>query len=162
MLYVLTTFEESFIFKHHFLPSPQINGPLTTSSNAWVDTLLWVRQNTPQDAVFAVDSRYLLDSGADVHGFRSISERSSLADYFKDGGVVSLFPALAGEWKEMSNATYGLNHFQAQDFLRLQGKYPAISWTVIHGSAPQGMNCPHQEKGYAVCQLAPHSIGSSL
>ena len=61
----------------------------------WVNTLLWVRNHTPEDAVFAVDSRYFMDTGTDVHGFRSISERSSLADYFKDSGVVSLFPGLA-------------------------------------------------------------------
>ena len=94
--------------------------PSQTSSNGWVNTLLWVRNNTPQDAVFAVDSRYFMDPDADVHGFRAVAERSALADYFKDGGVVSLFPGLAAEWKQMSNATYGLNHFQAADFQRLE------------------------------------------
>ena len=45
--------------------------PSQTSSNAWVNTLLWVRNHTPEDAVFAVDSRYFMDTGTDVHGFRS-------------------------------------------------------------------------------------------
>ena len=69
--------------------------------------------------------------------FEPIAERSALADYFKDGGVVSLFPGLADEWKQMSNATYGLNHFQAQDFRRSEIEYAAVSWTVIHGQAPR-------------------------
>ncbi|HEX7727673.1 MAG TPA: hypothetical protein VF392_01455 [Terracidiphilus sp.] len=134
--------------------SPQIEWPSATSSNAWVNTLLWIRANTPQDAVFAVDSRYFLDHGVDEHGFRAISERSALADYYKDSGVVSLFPALAPEWKQMSNSTYGLNHFTAADFNRLEAQYPAVNWTVIHGAPPTGLSCPYQQHGYAVCRLA--------
>jgi hypothetical protein len=133
--------------------SPQIEIPSNTSSNAWVNTLLWVRNHTPQDAVFAVDSRYFMDPEVDVHGFRAVSERSALADYFKDGGVVSLFPGLAPEWKQMSDATYGLNHFRADDFRRLKSEYSAVSWTVIHGPAPAGMPCPYRQQGYAVCQM---------
>jgi hypothetical protein len=143
-----------FYVAHATYPmSPQIELPSRTSSNAWVNTLLWVRNNTPQDAVFAVDSRYFMDPIADVHGFRAITERSALADYYKDGGVVSLFPALAPEWKQMSNATYGLNHFRSADFERLKSEYAAVSWTVIHGPAPAGMPCPYQQQGYAVCQI---------
>jgi hypothetical protein len=133
--------------------SPQVELPSSTSSNPWIDTLLWVRQNTPTGAVFAVDSRYFKDDLADVHGFRALSERSALADYFKDGGVVSLFPALAGEWKQMSDATYGLNHFSAAGFRHLEEQYPQVTWTVIHGPAPAGMACPYQQRGYSVCRM---------
>jgi hypothetical protein len=143
-----------FVARQTYPDSAQVEWPwLTTSSNPWVDTLLWVRRNTPEDAVFAVDSRYFKEPEVDVHGFRTISERSELADYYKDGGVVALFPELAVEWKEMTNATYGLNHFDAQDFTRLAGRYP-VTWTVIHGAAPTGMDCPYQERGYAVCRIA--------
>lgn len=142
-----------FVARATYPNSPQIELPSRTSSNAWVNTLLWIRNHTPEDAVFAVDSRYFMDPGVDVHGFRAIAERSALADYFKDGGVVSLFPGLAEEWKQMSNATYGLNHFQAGDFRRLKSEYAAVSWTVVHGPAPAGMECPYQQRGYTVCQL---------
>ena len=142
-----------FVARATYPNSPHIELPSRTSSNAWVNTLLWVRNNTPQNAVFAVDSRYFMDPAVDVHGFRAIAERSALADYFKDGGVVSLFPGLADEWKQMSNATYGLNHFQAADFRRLKSEYAAVNWTVIHGAAPAGMQCPYQHQGYAVCEL---------
>jgi hypothetical protein len=131
------------------------------SPNAWVNALLWVRKNTPKDAVFAVDSRYFKDQGVDVHGFRAISERSDLADYFKDGGVVALFPDLAPEWKQMSNLTYGLNHFSATDFARLAREYP-VTWTVIHGPAPPGMGCPYRERGYAVCKIQRNSSPASV
>lgn len=142
-----------FVARATYPHSPQIEFPARTSSNGWVNTLLWVRNNTPQDAVFAVDSRYFMDPDVDVHGFRAVSERSGLADYFKDGGVVALFPGLAPEWKQMTNATYGLNHFQVGDFRRLKAQYSAVSWTVIHGAAPTGMACPYQQLGYSVCQM---------
>jgi hypothetical protein len=133
--------------------SPQIELPSNTSSNPWVNTLLWIRHNTPADAVFAVDSRYFKDTPSDEHGFRAISERSALADYYKDSGVVSLFPTLAVEWKRMSIATYGLNHFSVTQFRYLKQQYPEVSWTVIHGPAPAGMTCPYQQRSYSVCRI---------
>jgi len=133
--------------------SDQVELPSKTSSNPWVNTLLWIRQNTPTDAVFAVDSRYFHDDLSDVHGFRANSERSALADYYKDSGVVSLFPALAPEWKQMSNATYGLNHFSELQFRDLKQEYPQVTWTAIHGAAPAGLDCPYQQRGYSVCRM---------
>ena len=133
--------------------SAQIEFPgRTTSSNDWVNALLWIKNNTPSDAIFAVDSRYFLVPGVDVHGFRAVSGRAALADYFKDGGAVAIFPALAPEWKRMSDATYGLNHFSEQDFVRLAHEYP-VDWTLIHGPAPAGMQCPYRQRGYSVCRI---------
>lgn len=124
----------------------------TTSSNDWVNALLWIRRNTPANAIFAVDSRYFLVPGVDVHGFRAVSGRAALADYFKDGGAVAMFPELAPEWKQMTNATYGLNHFTERDFVRLAQEYP-VTWTIVHGPAPAGMSCPYDQRGYAVCKI---------
>jgi len=133
--------------------SPHIEWPgSTTSSNAWINTLLWIRQNTPEKAVFAVDSSYFKDPGVDLHGFRALSGRAALADYYHDGGVVAMIPRLADEWKQMSDATYGLNHFNAEQFTQLAEKYP-VTWTVIHGAAPAGMECPYEQRGYAVCKI---------
>jgi hypothetical protein len=138
--------------------SPRIEIPgLGVESNGWLETMNWVRHNTPQDAVFAVDSRYALDDGIDVHGFRALAERSALADYYKDGSVVTLFPDLATEWKQMSDATSGLNSFSAEQFARLAHEYP-VTWAVIHGAAPGGMHCPYDQQGYVVCQI-PHVSG---
>ncbi|HEY2466363.1 MAG TPA: hypothetical protein VGI45_00810 [Terracidiphilus sp.] len=142
-----------FVSRATYPNSPQIEWPSRSSSNPWVNTLLWVRHNTPTNAVFAVDSRYFTEVPVDTHGFRAISERAALADYFKDGGVVSLFPELADEWKQMSNATYGLNHFSVGQFRALRQQYPEISWTVIHGPAPAEMKCPYQRDSYSVCQM---------
>jgi hypothetical protein len=147
-----------FVERNIYPASPHIEWPwVQTTSNPWINTMLWVRHNTPGDAVFAVDSRYFKDEGVDAHGFRAISRRSTLADYFKDGGAVAIFPALATEWKQMSDATYGLNHFTAADFTRLAHVYP-VTWAVIHGSAPAGMDCPYEQQGYAVCKI-PNAPG---
>ncbi|UWZ83038.1 DUF6798 domain-containing protein [Occallatibacter riparius] len=142
-----------FVGRATYPHSQQIELPAATSPNAWVNTLLWIRQNTPEDAVFAVDSHYLRDDLTDSHGFRAVSERSALADYYKDSGAASLFPTLADEWKQMSTATTGLNHFTQADFQRLNTEYPAVTWTVVHGPALTGLNCPYQQQGYAVCRI---------
>jgi hypothetical protein len=142
-----------FVARATYPNSPQIEFPSRTSSNPWMNTLLWIRHNTPTNAVFAVDSRYFKEDGVDVHGFRANSERSALADYYKDSGVVSLFPDLAEEWKQMSDATYGLNRFSLAQFRNLRREYPDVSWTVVHGAAPLGLNCPYQRNSYSVCRM---------
>lgn len=139
--------------------SPHVEWPAKHSENAWVNTLLWIRTHTPENAVFAVDSRYFLAPGVDEHGFRAISERSALADYYKDSGVVSLFPSLAPEWKQMSDATQGLNHFSFADFKRLETEYPEVNWTVIRGHAPARLECPYAHEGYTVCKLPAMGAG---
>ncbi|MGA8044543.1 MAG: hypothetical protein WCA37_17240 [Terracidiphilus sp.] len=149
-----------FVARQTYPNSAQVEVPSATSSNPWVNTLLWIRRNTPEDAVFAVDSHYFKDSVTDVHGFRAISERAALADAYKDSGVVSLFPALADEWKQMSVATTGLNHFSVDQFRQLEREYPEVSWTVIHGPAPTGMNCPYQEDSFSVCRMPQLSAAS--
>jgi len=126
--------------------------------NDWVNTLFWIRENTPEEAVFAVDSRYFLDKAQMcTASARSASDLTcGLLQGWRRGGDVS---DLADEWKQMSNATYGLNHFRAQDFTRLAGEYP-VTWTVIHGLAPAGMDCPYQQRGYSVCRI-PGAAGQA-
>jgi hypothetical protein len=142
-----------YVERNTYPASPHIEWPwMRTSSNAWINTMLWVRRNTPRNAVIAVDSRYFKDPGVDEHGFRAIGRRSTLADYYKDGGAVAIFPELAVEWKQMSDATYGLNHFTAADFTRLAHEYP-VTWAVIHGPAPAEMICPYEQQGYSVCRI---------
>jgi len=52
-----------------------------------------------------------------------------LADNGKDGGAVSMFPTLAGEWKEQVDARRGSKEFQRLDFLRLKARY-GVDWGV--------------------------------
>ena len=150
-----------FYVQHETYPnSSHIEWPASSSTNPWVNTLLWIRANTPEDAVFAADSRYFLDDVTDQHGFRALSARSALADYYKDGGAVAIFPFLAPEWKQMSAATYGLNHFSRAQFEYLRKEYPQVGWTLIHGLAPAGLDCPYQQDSFEVCRM-PNSQSQS-
>jgi energy-coupling factor transporter transmembrane protein EcfT len=142
-----------FVGRATYPDSPQLELPSAASPNAWVNTLLWIRHNTPEGAVFAVDSHYMRENGVDAHGFRAVSERSAMADAVKDSGAASLFPSLAPEWKQMSEATTGLNRFTLTDFERLKRGYPQVDWTVIHGIAPAGLDCPYRQQGYSVCRI---------
>ena len=133
--------------------SPHIEWPGVNYSNDWDRAFLWIRANTPKDAVFAIDPDYMLSPGEDLHGFRAVAERSVLADDVKDSGAVSLFPQLAADWKSESQAESGWAHFQAQDFRRLASQYP-VSWVVVPSPGPSGLVCPYRNRDLSVCRIA--------
>lgn len=132
--------------------SPHVEWPGMRLKNPWLSAFLWIRENTPKDAVFALDPRYMDHPGVDGHGFRAIAERSVLADYVKDSGAVSLFPQLADEWKREVTAQEGWNHFTATDFERLAGQYP-VNWILVVRPAPAGFECPYQNEAVTVCRI---------
>ncbi len=131
--------------------SPHIEWPGLSSSNPWVSAFLWVRANTPKDAVFALDPNYMLRPGEDVHGFRAIAERSSLADRVKDNGAVCLFPRLADEWERQVRAQ-DWEKLQASGFEKLAERYP-VTWIVTQNLRLPGVICPYRQAGLAVCRI---------
>ncbi len=132
--------------------SPHVEWPGAAGGNAWNDAFLWIRGNTPKNAVFALDPRYMSRPGEDMHGFRAIAERSMLADAVKDSGAVSLFPSLADEWKAEVQSAQGWDHFQLPDFERLALRYP-VTWFVTQTPCPPGLLCPYHNHVVAVCRL---------
>lgn len=132
--------------------SRHIEWPGRPETNPWAASFYWIRSNTPQDAGFAMDPKYMNLPGEDQHGFRAIAERSRLADYYKDSGVASLFPAVATDWKQQQIAMQGWNNFTVDDFKRLARKYP-IQWVVLQNRVPPGLECPYQSQGIAVCKI---------
>jgi hypothetical protein len=132
--------------------STHLEWPGAEPANAWTAAFLWVRQNTPKDAVFALDPQYLLRPGEDMHGFRAVAERSMLADAVKDSGVVSLFPQLAGEWERQVQALAGWEHFQLADFERIGREFP-VTWVVTRRPAADGLSCPYEKQFLAVCRI---------
>ncbi len=133
--------------------SRHVEWPGMAYRNDWGQAFLWIRANTPKDAVFAIDPDYMLSPGEDQHGFRAVAERSVLADDVKDSGAVSLFPQLAGAWKSESRAEHGWAHFRKADFDRLAARYP-VSWVVVPSPAPLGLACPYRNPDVAVCRIA--------
>jgi hypothetical protein len=135
-----------------FPASAQVEWPGVTSRNPWAQAFLWIRQNTPTDAVFALDPEYMHIVGEDEIGFRCLAQRSRLADSVKDNGVVSMFPPLAEEWWAQVQAQTPWQSFHTEDFLRLKNKYD-VGWVVIQQPAVAGLECAYSHGGISVCRI---------
>jgi hypothetical protein len=126
--------------------------PGRESQNAWVRAFSWVRHNTPENAYFALDPRYMGLSGEDQHGFRALAQRSALADAVKDSGAASMFPALASPWTDQVNAQRGWETFHREDFLRLRKNY-GVDWVVVQSPGVPGLPCPYVTGQLLVCRI---------
>ncbi len=135
-----------------YAASRHIEWPGAAPKNPWIAAFQWVRDNTPPNAVFALDPDYIELPGEDQHGFRGIAQRSALADRFKDSGVVSLFPQLAPEWAREQQAQRNWNRFQLADFQRLAQRYP-VSWVVVQGEPVAGLRCAYRNAAVSVCEI---------
>jgi len=144
-----------------FPATPHVEWPWGHSNNPWHQAFDWARGNTPKDAVFALNPDYMEEPSEDSLGFRAYAERASLADRSKDGGVAAIFPELAPEWYEQSNATEILRHAftegQAAALLK-----DGATWTVVRSRPLMNMQCPYNNAGVAVCRLSPESPGPVL
>lgn len=133
--------------------SAHIELPGVQSYNAWVQAFTWVSKNTPEQALFALPPDYIQLPGEDRHGFRSMAQRSSLADEFKDSGLVAVFPDLGAAWKNQMRAQANWNNFTAGDFHALAKQYP-VSWVVVQLPQARGLDCPYRNAVVAVCRIA--------
>lgn len=137
---------------HDYSASAHVEWPGAAPRNQWVQAFLWIRENTPQNAVFALDSSYTLARAENTQGFRAIAERSSLVDASKDGGVVAVFPALAPTWNRQRMAVDGLAH--DTDAERIAHLAPfGVSWMVLGADAETALPCPYRNEMVAVCRL---------
>jgi hypothetical protein len=135
-----------------FPSSAHVEWPSARPKNRWVEAFQWVRENTPNNAIFALDPNYMSIPGEDEQGFRAVAGRSSIADAVKDSGAVSMFPLMADEWWRQVQAQSGWNQFQLQDFRRLQGQY-GINWVVLQQPGRFGLSCPYHNEAVLVCRL---------
>jgi hypothetical protein len=132
--------------------SQHLELPGRAAGNAWVQAFQWARDNTPQDAIFALPPRYMLVPGEDTHGFRAIAERSMIADQIKDSGVASVFPQMAREWEREQQLTQGWENYTAPDFRALATRSP-VTWVVVRPRQARGLDCPFQNAAVSVCRL---------
>lgn len=135
-----------------FPATRQVEWPGADSGNHWVQAYQWIRANTPQTAVFALDPAHMALPGSDVQGFRVIAERSMLADAVKDSGIVAMFPQLSDEWRAQYAAQEPWKNFQRDDFLRLKRDY-GVSWVVLQQPDAKGLNCPYRNASVMVCKV---------
>jgi hypothetical protein len=138
--------------------SSHVEWPDRKPRNLWQEAFLWIRDNTPSDAIFALDNDYIESPGEDAQGFRATAERSAVADWFKDGGIASNFPEAAALWWQGSMATQQLN--SATDEQRLARLHPlGVTWIVLPAEASTGFPCPFTNARVRVCRLSGFAIG---
>ena len=135
-----------------FPRSAHLEWPNLAPRNPWAQAFVWIRENTPVDAVFALDPGYMHIAGEDEIGFRCLAQRSRLADAVKDNGVVSMFPSLAGEWWTQVQAQSPWRDFKAANLVQLQ-RNAGVSWVVLEQPGIAGLTCPYQNSTVQVCQL---------
>ncbi|MGC9158232.1 MAG: hypothetical protein ACP5FH_04515 [Terracidiphilus sp.] len=135
-----------------FASSEHLELPGRKPENAWLQAFAWIRHNTPTDAYFALDPRYLAAPGEDYHSFRALAERSQLADAIKDTAVVTLVPDLGGVWERQENAQKGWSHFKLADFERLKAEF-GVGWVVVSYPPPTGLLCEWHNRVVSVCRI---------
>lgn len=131
-----------------------VEWPGAAPKNPWVQAFVWIRGNTPTDAIFALDPNYMALPGEDHQGFRATAERSRLADGIKDWSVVALYPELplADDCLAQTQAANGWKSFGASDLSRLQRTY-GVTWVVLQQPNPAVDNCPYRNSAVEVCRL---------
>jgi len=125
--------------------------PGTQPVNPWERAFLWIRANTPGNAVFAFSPQMVLLRGEDEQGFRAISERDQLADY-KDAGVAVLLPRLAVRALRDIRAEQHIGTMTDAQRLALLRPLGA-SWILLSPSALTHLPCPWHNRAVQVCRL---------
>jgi hypothetical protein len=135
-----------------FPASTHVEWPGASPRNPWAQAFIWIRQNAPVDAVFALDPDYMNIAGEDEIGFRCLAQRSRLADRVKDDGVVSMFPPLAQAWWDQVQAESPWKNLALENFAQLKKTYGA-NWVVLQQPGIAGLDCPLQNRTVQVCRI---------
>lgn len=126
--------------------------PGRSTANPWLQAFDWVRLNTPVDAYFALDPRYLAAPGEGFHSFRALAERSQLADGIKDTAVVMEVPNLAPAWHQQQLAQAGWSRFTIADFERLKVQF-GVDWVLVSYPQQPGLDCRWHNGTLTVCRV---------
>jgi hypothetical protein len=126
--------------------------PGRQTTNPWLQSFAWIRQNTPVNAYFAMDPHYLSAPGEDYHSFRALAERSQLADMVKDPAVVTQVPELCPDWERQVDATANWHNFKTADFKRLKAEW-GVDWVLVSFPEPAGLDCRWHNAQLSVCRI---------
>jgi hypothetical protein len=141
-----------FVARATYPASPHLELPWTKPTNPWVQAFVWIRHNTPQDAVFALDAHYITAPGEDAQSFRAIAQRSALPDYSKDGGEAAITPSLASAWTAAQPAQ---TYLDAQSDAERQSALQPLgaTWIILQRPTPTRFPCPYASATIKVCRL---------
>jgi hypothetical protein len=141
-----------FAERRTFPGSAHLELPWTLPQNQWEQAFVWIRQNTPKTALFALDAHYIESPDEDAQCFRAIAERSVLPDYSKDGGEASITPGLAAAWQAGQIAQAGIDI--ESDAQRVAALKPlGVTWIVLDRNAVTGFDCAYANRTVKVCRL---------
>jgi hypothetical protein len=135
-----------------FPASAHVEWPGAPTRNPWAQAFDWIRENTPRDALFALDPQHMDIPGEDEIGFRARAQRSMLADAVKDKGATTMFPPLAVKWLEQVDDEKNWRQFQKEDFEHLKQKY-GVGWIVVQQRGLSTLQCPYQNEAVRVCRI---------
>jgi hypothetical protein len=140
--------------RNEFPASSHVELPwrLQQSPNPWVRSFLWCRNNTPKNALFALDANYITAPGEDAQTFRAIAQRSALPDFSKDGGEAAITPRLAEEWAAGVSAQLNLDQQTASELREHLAPY-GVDWIILRSDSPAALNCPYKSEVLKVCRL---------
>jgi hypothetical protein len=137
-----------------FPATRHVECPGVAPENPWLKAFVWIRGNTPPDAIFALDPHYMALPDENYQGFRANAERARLADAEKDWSAAVLYPwlPLADDCQTQVRAADGWKDFGPADFERLKKTY-GVTWVVVQEPAPAGMRCAYRNATAAVCPI---------
>jgi hypothetical protein len=141
-----------FAQRQLFASTEHLELPSTGSRNPWVQAFVWIRENTPKDAYFALDPHYMAAPDEDYHSFRALAERSALADAIKDTSVITKVPELGQMWYDQTQAEQGWNSFGRADFEQLKARF-GVDWVLVANHQADGMTCPWHNDRLSVCRI---------
>jgi hypothetical protein len=141
-----------FVQRDLYRYSDHIEWPGQMPKNPWAKAFLWSDVHTPQDAVFAIDPKYMGLHEEDGYGMRALAKRSLLAENEKDPGAATVFPELATQWQEQVHAQRGIESFTLAQFHQLNRRY-GVSWAVLPVTAEVRLECPYRNEAAQVCKV---------
>jgi hypothetical protein len=135
-----------------FSNSAHFELPWVAPANDWEKAFTWIRNNTPEDALFALDADYINAPGEDSHNFRAIAERSAVPDYSKDGGIASIAPDLTADWVAGEKVQKGLDRANDAERIHALRAFP-VDWVVLSSRAITGFACDYTNEAVKVCRV---------
>jgi hypothetical protein len=156
VLAILVAASGMFVSELRMYPgSAHLEWPDAVPVNPWGKALVWIRNSTPPDAVFAVSPDLLSSPAEDLPGFRALAERSVLVDN-KDEGVASIFPNVAPAWQQRSLAANVMGT-QSPALIAARLAPWHVSWVLLHHDYSGSLSCPYRNSVVAVCRLEPRT-----
>ncbi len=129
----------------------RIEWPGASPANPWQQAYLWIRGNTPHDAVFAFNPDLVYLPLEDEQGFRAIAQRDHLVDD-KDAGIVAVMPGLADRWARQRNAQ--LNVDRMTDAARIEALQPlGANWLLLPRGTQTSFPCPWGNTVVKICTM---------